>query len=194
MRRYLFIYSTGPQCFPRAQPPPSVHSYSEYPAKTPTDFDQFGTMNMPDFNWLPQNFEFDPQLFGDYREPQENILTNGLDDAFFNDAFDVDFTTPYNLPVAAPKKGLIAQIDAAKDDDEASSPGQLLTCNKIWYVSAAGGMIEAAVLTPITGKHSRTARGFRTGTSILTVSAPISRRKQSVRALVRWLTSRIFRL
>lgn len=96
------------------------------------DFDQFGTLNMPDFNWLPQNFEFDPQLFGDYREPQENILTNGLDDAFFNDAFDVDFTTPYNLPLAAPKKGLIAQIDAAKDDDEASSPGQLLTCNKIW--------------------------------------------------------------
>src|SRR3954451_4317887 len=89
---------------------------------------------MPDFNWLPQNFEFDPQLFGDYREPQENVLTNGLDDSFFNDAFDVDFTTPYNLPLAAPKKGLMAQIDAAKESDDTTDPGQLLTCNKIWYV------------------------------------------------------------
>ncbi|KAK0617346.1 transcription factor PAP1-domain-containing protein [Immersiella caudata] len=98
------------------------------------DFDQFSTLNMPDFNWLPQDFQFDPQLnFSDYREPQENILTNGLDDSFFNDAFDVDFTTPYNLPVTTPKKGLIAQIDAAKEaDDTVTSPGQLLTCNKIW--------------------------------------------------------------
>lgn len=96
------------------------------------DFDQFSALSMPDFNWLPQNFEFDPQLFGDYREPQENILTNGLDDSFFNDAFDVDFTTPYNLPLAAPKKGLIAQIDAAKEADEPATPGQFLTCNKIW--------------------------------------------------------------
>lgn len=88
---------------------------------------------MPDFNWLPQDFQFDPQLFGDYREPQENVLTNGLDDSFFNDAFDVDFTTPYNLPLTAPKKSLIAQIDAAKESDDTATPGQLLTCNKIWY-------------------------------------------------------------
>jgi len=98
------------------------------------DFDQFSNLNMPDFNWLPQDFQFDPQLFGDYREPQENVLTNGLDDSFFNDAFDVDFTTPYNLPLAAPKKGLMAQIDAAKESDDTTAPGQLLTCNKIWYV------------------------------------------------------------
>ncbi|KAK0707536.1 transcription factor PAP1-domain-containing protein [Lasiosphaeris hirsuta] len=101
------------------------------------DFDQFANVDMVDFNWLPQNFQFDPQLFGDYREPQENILTNGLDDSFFNDAFDVDFTTPYNLPAttpaAAPKKDIIAQIDAAKNADKVDSNGQLLTCNKIWY-------------------------------------------------------------
>lgn len=101
------------------------------------DFDQFANVDMVDFNWLPQNFQFDPQLFGDYREPQENILTNGLDDSFFNDAFDVDFTTPYNLPAtttpaAAPKKDIIAQIDAEKNADKVDSHGQLLTCNKIW--------------------------------------------------------------
>ncbi|KAM7207455.1 transcription factor PAP1 domain containing protein [Naviculisporaceae sp. PSN 640] len=116
------------------------------------DFGSFGNIDLNDFNWLPQNdFQFDPHLFGDYREPQENILTNGLDDAFFNDAFDMDFTTPYNLPITSPvvgKKGgdLISQIDAAKEADDVVPPhpataavanpyvtGQnLLTCNKIW--------------------------------------------------------------
>jgi AP-1-like transcription factor len=95
---------------------------------------------MTDFNWLPQtNFQFDPQLFGDYREPQENILSTGFDDSFFNDAFDSDFITPYNLPITTnagnPKKpGLIEQIDAAKNTDELDSNGNLLTCNKIWSV------------------------------------------------------------
>ncbi|KAK1755728.1 putative transcription factor pap1 protein [Echria macrotheca] len=100
------------------------------------DFDQFANMEMPDFNFLPQNFEFDPQLFGDYREPQESILSNAFDDSLFNDAIEMDFPTPYNMPLATPastaKMNLIAQIDAAKDADDVGASGQLLTCNKIW--------------------------------------------------------------
>ncbi|KAK4219971.1 PAP1-domain-containing protein [Rhypophila decipiens] len=116
------------------------------------DLASFSNIDMDSFNWLPQNdFQFDPHLFGDYREPQANILTNGLDDTFFNEAFDMDFTTPYNLPITSPgatKKGtdLIAQIDAAKEGDDVSPPPpatvthssypvtsqNLLTCNKIW--------------------------------------------------------------
>jgi AP-1-like factor len=107
------------------------------------DLGHFSNVNMTDFNWLPQNnFEFDPQLFGDYREPQNNILSSGaFDDSFFTDAFDVDFTTPYNVPVTTnagnlKKPGLIEQIDAAKNTDDLDSNGNLLTCNKIWYVDA----------------------------------------------------------
>ena len=93
-----------------------------------------------DFTWLASqnNFQFDPQLFGEYREPQDNILgTNGLDDTFFNDAFAADFTTPYNMapsPVAQKKAApdLVAQIDAANNNDEVGPDGQLLTCNTIW--------------------------------------------------------------
>lgn len=106
----------------------------EQPGMGP-EFDGFANMDMNDFNWLPQNFQFDPQLFGDYREPQESILTTGLDDTFFNDAFDMDFTTPYNLPLTSPpgpKKDILTQIDEAKNKDEVNSDGQLLTCNKIW--------------------------------------------------------------
>jgi len=94
-----------------------------------------------DFSWLASqnNFQFDPQLFGDYREPQENVIggTAGLDDTFFNDAFAADFTTPYNMapsPVTQKKAApdLVAQIDAAKNEDAVGPDGQLLTCNTIW--------------------------------------------------------------
>ncbi|KAK0742497.1 transcription factor PAP1-domain-containing protein [Apiosordaria backusii] len=99
------------------------------------DFGQFGDVN--DFNWLPQtDFQFEPQLFGDYREPQESILSNGFDDSFFNEALEADFLTPYNLPVTtevpAPKPNILAQIDAAKESDQVTPSGQLLTCTSIW--------------------------------------------------------------
>ncbi|KAL2017161.1 hypothetical protein VTK56DRAFT_2530 [Thermocarpiscus australiensis] len=99
------------------------------------DLGHFANVGANDF-WLPQDFQFDPQLFGDYREPQESILSNGFDDSFFNEALDMDFITPYNLPITTSpktnKKDLIAQIDAAKDADDAPASGQMLTCNKIW--------------------------------------------------------------
>jgi AP-1-like factor len=98
-----------------------------------------------DLNFLASqgNFQFDPQIFGDYREPQDNVLANGtFDDNFFNDAFDVDFTTPYNISMINPagqkqdsKMDLISQIDAAKnaDDEVVDGNGQDLACSKIWY-------------------------------------------------------------
>ncbi|KAL2130307.1 hypothetical protein VTI74DRAFT_6657 [Chaetomium olivicolor] len=100
------------------------------------DLGHFTNPGMDDFTqWLPQtDFEFNPQLFGDYRDPQDNLL-RGFDDSFFNDALDADFITPYNLPITsplAPKKDLIAQIDAAKEEDENPTPQKLLDCNKVW--------------------------------------------------------------
>lgn len=102
------------------------------------DLGHFAAGGVEDFTqWLPQtDFQFDPQLFGGYRDPQESVLAQGFDDSFFNDALDVDFITPYNLPMAspaaAPKKDLIAQIDAAKDDDEPAPCNQLLKYHQVW--------------------------------------------------------------
>lgn len=66
------------------------------------------------------------------------MLPGVLDDSLFNDVIDADFITPYNVPLtiapAAKKPDLLAQIDAAKNEDQLDSNGQLLTCNKIWYV------------------------------------------------------------
>ncbi|KAJ4393208.1 DNA-binding transcription factor yap1 [Gnomoniopsis smithogilvyi] len=102
-------------------------------------YGHFANIDLNNMSFLngTNDFQFDPQLFGGYREPQQNILNSGLDDGFFNDAFDIDFTTPYFAPSpAAPKKDLMTQIDEAKNDDQtelvATDDGQYLTCNKIW--------------------------------------------------------------
>ncbi|KAG0651781.1 AP-1 transcription factor napA [Hyphodiscus hymeniophilus] len=93
-------------------------------------------------DWFAQQNgnQFDPQLFGDYREPQDNILSgDGFTDSFFADAFAMpDFNSPFNVAPspAPPKKDLVAQIDAQQNEDEEVVPGEdsskLLTCNTIW--------------------------------------------------------------
>lgn len=125
-------FSQSPMGF---KPIDTLATIDEQSAHGSQDFGHFGNMDMNSFDWLPStDFQFDPQLFGDYREPQDNVLSQGFDESFFNDALDADFVTPYNLPITteAPKKDLIAQIDAAKNADEITPGGQLLTCNKIW--------------------------------------------------------------
>ncbi|KAI0477383.1 PAP1-domain-containing protein [Xylariaceae sp. FL0804] len=101
-----------------------------------------GNLDFSSIDWLSQQNggQFDPQLFGDYREPQDSVLANTtFDDSFFNEAFDMDFTTPYNMPTApassAPKKSICADIDAKKEDDDTivTTPGgKMLTCNNVW--------------------------------------------------------------
>jgi len=93
-------------------------------------------------DWFAQQNgnQFDPQLFGDYREPQDNILAGeAFSDNFFQDAFALpDFNSPFNIapsPVP-PKKDLVQQIDEKQNEDEEVVPGedtsQMLTCNTIW--------------------------------------------------------------
>ncbi|KAK0107675.1 DNA-binding transcription factor yap1 [Cadophora gregata f. sp. sojae] len=117
----------------------------EHPATTVTG--EAGNFETPaiDINgidWFAQqnNNQFDPQLFGDYREPQENILANEpFGDSFFTDAFTLgDFTSPFNMAPspAAPKKDLVAQIDEKQNEEDEVVPGedttQMLSCNTIW--------------------------------------------------------------
>ncbi|KAM0817019.1 putative BZIP domain-containing protein [Seiridium cardinale] len=114
---------------------------SQTAGTTNNQFD-FGNFDANNFDWLAhQNGgQFDPQLFGGYREPQDNILANAtFDDTFFNDAFDADFSTPFNMAPTSPKpvkKNICDQIDASKEDDDsiviANVNGRLLTCNNIW--------------------------------------------------------------
>jgi len=117
----------------------------EQPTLTTNNLNTFGNIDTSDFNlgWLSQQNggQFEPQLFNDYREPQENVLANtAFDDSFFNDAFEMDFTTPYNIapsPNLPKKKNLIAEIDARKEFEDTITATnvnneKLLTCTNIW--------------------------------------------------------------
>jgi AP-1-like factor len=107
-------------------------------------FTQFSNMNFDNtnFDWLAQQNggQFDPQLFGDYREPQNNVLANPSFDDFFNDTAENDFFTPFNVPPVPEsglKKNICDVIDAQKDTVH-EEPNQVdkanMSCNQIWYV------------------------------------------------------------
>ena len=93
-------------------------------------------------DWMAQQNggTFDPVLFGDYRDPQENIMSGDFGD-FFNDAFPaVDFGTPAATilePTLPPKKNIIQEIEDQQAGKEVEVvPGesvqQFLTCNMLW--------------------------------------------------------------
>jgi AP-1-like factor len=121
-----------------------------------------GNLETPAFDingidWFAQqnNNQFDPQLFGDYREPQENILSGEpFGDSFFSEAYALpDFSSPYNIapsPVP-PKKDLVAQIDEKQNGEEEVVPGEdrtkMLNCNTIWYASQTS--IHLPVQNPV---------------------------------------------
>ncbi|KAH7175592.1 transcription factor PAP1-domain-containing protein [Dactylonectria macrodidyma] len=116
--------------------------YSSIPNKEPVS--QFSNVDLSstNFDWLAQQNggQFDPQLFGDYREPQESVLSNPSFDDFFNDALDTDFFTPYNVAPSpnlaknapAIKKNLIDEIDAQQDMDEEPLKKSNMNCNELW--------------------------------------------------------------
>lgn len=92
-------------------------------------------------DWLAQQNggQFDPQLFGGYREPQQNIMANPSFDDFFTDAFDADFLTPFNTapnPNLAKKSNLIAEIDAKQNDVDDLPPAtsKNIKAHEVWYV------------------------------------------------------------
>ena len=93
-------------------------------------------------DWMAQQNggQFDPVLFGDYRDPQDNILNNTFDD-FFTDAFPTqDFALPYNTgdaPNAEPKRDLMKEIEIHQSggNDEIvpnENVKKYVGCDKLW--------------------------------------------------------------
>lgn len=96
-------------------------------------------------DWMVQQNggQFDPVLFGDYRDPQDAVLSQEFN-GFFNDAFQLpDLGNLDNFDLSnppAPKKDLVSQIDRTINSaDDEVVPGedrsQMLSCNKIWYAA-----------------------------------------------------------
>lgn len=106
--------------------------------------DQNVTTDDYGLDWLTQQNggQFDPVLFGDWREPQDAVLSQDFG-SFFNDAFPLpDLGSPsHNLTEAATaqqaqKKDLLAQVDSKAEEEvvPGEDKDQMLSCNKIWYV------------------------------------------------------------
>ncbi|KAL6696725.1 transcription factor PAP1 domain-containing protein [Trichoderma pleuroticola] len=115
----------------------------EHPSMATTEgpFAQFSGLdfsNNNSFDWIVQQNnggQFDPQLFGDYREPQENVMTNNTFDDLFNDSLEADFFTPYNIAASPnlPKKtNLIDEIDAKQNADDDVATKSNMSCNQLW--------------------------------------------------------------
>lgn len=109
-------------------------------------------------DWLAQQNggQFDPVLFGDYRDPQENIINNNSFGDYFNDAFPVqdlqDFPSAYNTTEygsPAPKQDLMQQIDKQKESSPlefipSNEARQFISCDKLWLVHLR--ILECCVL------------------------------------------------
>ena len=86
--------------------------------------------------------QFDPALFGDYRDSQAAIVGDGdFTNGFFNDAFPIaDFGSPFHFgdTPAVQKANPLEEIERLQDGDEEVVPGedvtQMLNCHKIWSV------------------------------------------------------------
>ncbi|KAL5350817.1 DNA-binding transcription factor yap1 [Pseudogymnoascus australis] len=133
------------------------------PSTTSASNNNANAFDVNSLDWLAaQNGnQFDPQLFGDYREPHDNILTGLYDDSFFSEAFAMpgDFSgspftldaTPQTTTAPTPqtqhqpqqqqhqqhhqggKRDLIGEIDAQLDEDEVvPAESEMLTCTNMW--------------------------------------------------------------
>lgn len=121
-------------------PIPAVRHNSQSASNTPSQEAPHEDVAGLDMLAQQNGGQFDPVLFGDWREPQDAILSQDFG-TFFDDAFPLpDLGSPsHNLTEAAtqqpPKKDLIAEIDSKLDEEvvPGEDKSQMLSCTKIWY-------------------------------------------------------------
>ncbi|OJJ04496.1 hypothetical protein ASPVEDRAFT_790043 [Aspergillus versicolor CBS 583.65] len=117
----------------------AVRHRSESATNTPTEPEN--TENVPGIDFMAQQNggQFDPLLFGDWREPQDAILSQDFN-TFFDDAFPLpDLGSPsHNLSEAGthtqPKKSILDEIDNKMDEEvvPGEDKAQMMSCTKIW--------------------------------------------------------------
>ncbi|MCJ1377527.1 DNA-binding transcription factor yap1 [Xylographa soralifera] len=126
-------------CGTTANPVPLMMSESNETSasstvKTPSDFQGI------DWMAAQNGGAFDPVLFADYRDPQDNIMSGDFG-AFFDEAFPaLDFASPSTTalePALPRKRDLMQQIEDQQAGKElevvpGEGPKQFLTCNMLW--------------------------------------------------------------
>lgn len=137
-----FCAQLGLACGNIKNPVPAVRHPGESASNTPNEPEN--TEDVPGIDFMAQQNggQFDPLLFGDWREPQDAVLTQDFN-SFFDDAFPLpDLGSPsHNITEAdthtQPKKNILEQMDNKMDEEvvPGEDKAQMLSCNKIWYVT-----------------------------------------------------------
>lgn len=103
-----------------------------------------------DFMAQSNNNAFDPVLFGDYRETQDNILSQDFG-AFFNDAYPLpDLGSPLHnytdltTEQSSKQNDLMKMVEAAKNEEVVPDNDKPMSCNKIWFVLVRASYVEIA--------------------------------------------------
>lgn len=135
----FFCAQLGLACGNINNPIPAVRNSSVSAANTPQQ--QPGQSDNSGLDVMAQQNggQFDPVLFGDWREPQDAILSQDFG-TFFDDAFPLpDLGSPshnYNemMDPSAHKKNPLADIEKLDEDEvvPGEDQSQMLSCNKIW--------------------------------------------------------------
>jgi AP-1-like factor len=182
---------------PRAMSLSNGRDYPLGPAKTPAS-------DINGIDWLAQQNggQFDPVLFGGYRDSQDSIVGQDFG-SFFNDAFPLpDLGSPFNnlsadVPSPAPalKRDLMKEIeDTQNGADEEVVPGEdrskMLSCNKIWYVRPFCTRLVVTDRFSFPGIDYNQWTRSRTANLIWTIFVVNSELKRSVRRVERWLARR----
>ncbi|ELR07638.1 DNA-binding transcription factor yap1 [Pseudogymnoascus destructans] len=143
------VCGSASQPIPRTMTSPPLAPSTTAP--TPASNSSFD-INSLDWLAAQNGNQFDPQLFGDYREPHDNILTGLYDDSFFTEAFAIpgEFSgSPFTLDATPQsqqtqqttqqqhhqggKKDLIGEIDAQLGEEEVvPAASEMLTCTNMW--------------------------------------------------------------
>jgi len=135
------------------------------PAKSPTP-----AANSIDYFANQNGGQFDPTLFGEYRDTQNAIVGDGdFTGGFFNDAFlNTGYASPFHFgdTPAVQKTNPLEEIERAQDGEDEVVPGEdvnsLLNCHKIWSVEPCSN-VRRDLLTPSRDKLS-SRPDFKDGT------------------------------
>jgi AP-1-like factor len=115
------------------KPSPAVINLAKSPTPQLNSIDYFAT---------PNGGQFDPTLFGEYRDTQNAIVGDGdFTGGFFNDAFlNAGYGSPFHFgdTPAVQKPNPLEEIERIQDGEDEVVPGDdinsMLNCHKIWLV------------------------------------------------------------
>lgn len=119
------------------KPSAAVPNLVKSPTPMPNGIDYFANQN---------GGQFDPTLFGEYRDTNQAIVGDGdFTGGFFNDAFlNADYGSPFHFgdTPAVQKPNPLEEIERIQDGEDEVVPGEdvnsMLNCHKIWLVSSYG--------------------------------------------------------